>query len=198
MLSQSELEDNKTPLDIAVSQNNHKLLDQILAYNGMHIDLHRQLDNLEQSHYKPVDMIAIMDKLCHYGGWQDVQHDGYEYLLDRVLNKGPNYFDLGLVIINRSNSNSIDINRELLANSTKWEQFLRYAAKKGEARQFQLIASDEALINAINWENANVGHEAASCENEHASEVIDSLITILATKYPGDINQVNSKGQTPR
>ena len=72
---------------------------------------------------------------------------------------------------------------------------MRYAAKKGEARLFQLIASDEALINAINWENANVGHEAASCENEHASEVIDSLITILATKYPGDINQVNSKGQ---
>lgn len=179
LLSKPSVVNQLTLLDMAVIYNDAALVDQILTYSDVYIDLHRQLDNIENSDYEPVDMLTIMDKLCHYGGGQNVQHDGYEFILDRVLNEERDYFDLGLAIIRHSNA--INVNREL-GSSSRWEQFLRYAAKKGESKLFQLTAYDDILINTTNWEAANVGYAVASCTNECASKVIDSLITISRSR----------------
>ena len=176
LLSKPDHDDGKTPLDIAVMRNNQKLVDQILAYDGVHIDLHRQLDNIENSPYESVDIATIMDKLCAYGGWQDKQYNGNDYILSRILRKDKPYFKAGLAIIRYSQALNVD---HKFLSTELWAKFIAYAASLGELTLFQLIANDHKIINATNWNKYyRIGHAAASCTHPNAAHIIDLLTTI--------------------
>lgn len=167
-------------LDAAVHHNNVDLVKQILLYNGVTINLHHQIYNIKESGYEPKDMVPIMESLCCYVSnqnlWHDKQHDGYESILNLALSLGDAYFDIGLVISRYCDF--IDINSTLLTSDT-WSRFMSYAAQCGESHLFQLIAHSDQIIQAIEWQRQPAMIlSAAACNQDSASQIIESLITI--------------------
>lgn len=178
------IDHDKTLLDKAVLTNNEALLNQILAYDGVNIDLRRQFINIMNSAYEPRHLAPIMDKLCRaYQG-----HCAYQALLIEVLNEGMEYFDIAHALV--SNSEDIDItDKQFLKNNKNWGQFLDYLAISGESKIFQMIANNEQMIRDTNWSpirmkykgteySDSIAHDAAKCDENTACEVIDWLITI--------------------